>query len=131
MTEGWLGDIDRYMKQIDQDPLFQLELDYCETAGLRHSRFSEWAPDDQAKSLANLLWKRQKKADTCEMCGTPPAAWLDPKTKRALHPPPFLIEWENCEGCNAKDREEKTRETRGIKDAGMRTVFRPNPEASD
>lgn len=130
MTEGWLGDVDRYLGQIEQDPMFQMELDLCETLGIRHSRYLEWSSEDQAKALANLIWVRKEKFASCHHCGTKPSEWVDPETKRKVYPAPYVVEWTNCEGCNDLERDKRNHEG-DASDPGMRSRLVPNPEASD
>ena len=97
--------------------------------GMRHSRFLEWAPDDQAKAVARLIWERREQSETCMQCGTKPSAWRDPQTGWTMNPPPFVAQWENCEGCNTIEREEKAHE-KEQKDKGMRVRLAPNEQGA-
>ena len=101
---SWVGDLDAAVERLERDPELRLMVEVSARWGTRPSRvLDEWSEDDATKAMALVILERKKEAATCHMCGTPPADWLDEKG-RTKNPPPFMVEWETCHGCAAKDR---------------------------
>jgi hypothetical protein len=121
--------VDHWLDLFDQDPLFMLEMEASARWGVYHGQFMDWPADEQAKCLALIVWEKKSKSERCSMCGTKPDEWLD-ENGRVVVPPPYVAEWENCEGCSSIGRREKDREKQDDMPKGMRVVLQPNPEAS-
>jgi hypothetical protein len=64
-----------YRAQIERDPRFAAELDYCAPRGIAHSVFLGWPDEDQDKALA---WAAEE-AERCPGCHTPLRLALDKK----------------------------------------------------
>lgn len=71
-------------------------MSFCHDAGIPHSEFLDWAPEDQAKEIAFQLEKNTK----CSLCGTAEWEW-DPKQGGSR----FAYEAvaHTCRGCEMKD----------------------------
>lgn len=70
-------------------------MSWCKQAGIPHSEFLEWEPEDRSKALAFLIEENSK----CGMCGTAEWEWSEKEggSKRAYEP----IE-KFCMGCYLK-----------------------------
>ena len=68
---------------------------WCKEAGIPHSVFLQWEPEDQSKALAYLIEENTK----CGMCGTAEWEWDDTQggSRKAYEP----IE-KFCMGCYLK-----------------------------
>lgn len=124
---SWIGDIEAAVKRFDDDPGHRLMSEAARDRGVRLSRFEEWDIRDITDAVALLIWERKNRTETCQSCGSPPAAWVNERG-RTIQPPPFVVEWETCHGCAAIRRE---RDTHGDEaDTSTRPFLKPNPDAS-
>lgn len=67
-------------------------MSYCYEAGLAHSVFLSWEPNDRAKTIAYAL----EKGERCSSCGTAPWEWqADPEAYVAVR--------QQCPGCMRRE----------------------------
>ena len=81
-----------YRDRLRYDGSFYLELQFCDEAGIPHSQFLSWEPEDRAKALSFMIAKAEK----CALCGTAPWEWEE--NRRAYTPVEHM-----CPGCYAKE----------------------------
>jgi hypothetical protein len=77
-----------------------MELEFCTSHGIPHSRFLSWSEQDQDKALLWMIEERSK----CPSCGTHHDEWWeaveDGKGKeQPKSPPPYVAETRTCLGC--------------------------------
>lgn len=67
-------------------------MSYCYEAGISHTEFLNWEPNDRAKTIAFAL----EKGERCISCGTAPWEWQeDPDAYEAVR--------QQCRGCMKRE----------------------------
>jgi hypothetical protein len=89
----WAVDVDYWGYRLQSDHTFAIEMGLCKEWGIPHSTFLEWGDVDRAKAIAHHLHEARR----CT-CGIHPDEW-DPTE----YPPPFVVEFHTCPGCEAMD----------------------------
>ena len=92
----------------------------CADHGIPHSEFLSWPEDDQDKTIAWLLAKRE----VCDLCGTKESDWVDERGW-PLQDPPLTPVAHKCHGCAQKEQFRKANYKDGTP-SGVTIIFMPS-----